>query len=195
MIHTLCLPLPIPNGTDLARTSSMTKLVFLLLTWTLPVSNSLITRHYGPGKHPVSRQVVIHRGVDFAAPVGTPVLATRAGIVAESKVRNGYGNVLILDHLDGTRSVYAHLSDARKRLVIGQEVRAGQEIGKVGMTGFTTGPHLHFEVWVDGKSVDPMMMFQNELGPGVKGQVYSGIVNPLQRVNVVQGYAIRAAIN
>lgn len=102
-----------------------------------------------------------HTGVDFACAAGTPVLAAKAGKVYKSTaaIRNGvyvsYGEYIIIDHQDGTMSLYAHMLSGSRLVQSGQVVAQGQQIGKVGSTGNSSGNHLHFEVWVNGKHTNP----------------------------------------
>jgi len=94
-----------------------------------------------------------HHGLDFAAPSGSPALAAMSGRVVSAGVLGGYGNQVLLQHPDGTRTRYGHLSRIDVR--VGQVVTAGEQVGAVGSTGVSTGPHLHFEVIVGGVPVDP----------------------------------------
>ncbi len=100
-----------------------------------------------------------HTGVDFACPEGTPILAAKSGrvIKSEAKIRNGkyysYGNYVTITHGDGTMTLYAHMS--RRAVSTNEQVSQGQVIGYVGSTGNSTGNHLHFEIFVSGKRVNP----------------------------------------
>lgn len=96
----------------------------------------------------------LHRGVDIAVPVGTPVHAMAAGRVRFAGVQRGYGTVVWLDHGGSVLTVYAHLSALRVRA--GEAVRGGQVIGLSGASGDATAPHLHFEIWRWGRQVDPV---------------------------------------
>lgn len=104
--------------------------------------------------HPILHAARPHEGIDVAAPMGTPIEAPAAGTVVFSGWESGYGNVIVLDHGFGLRTKYAHCS----RLVArqGQRVNRGQQIALVGNTGLSTGPHLHYEVHVNGRAVDPL---------------------------------------
>lgn len=104
--------------------------------------------------HPILHAARPHEGIDVAAPMGTPIEAPAAGLVVFSGWESGYGNVIVLDHGFGLRTKYAHCS----RLVVrqGQRVKRGEQIALVGNTGLSTGPHLHYEVHVNGRAVDPL---------------------------------------
>lgn len=95
-----------------------------------------------------------HGGVDLAAPFGTPVTAARSGTVVRAGWWGTYGNVVVVDHGDGSETRYAHLSAVGVR--VGEALRQGDVLGRVGSTGASTGPHLHFEVRFDGRAVDPL---------------------------------------
>ena len=108
---------------------------------------------YGMRKDPFHGQMRFHGGLDIAAAAGTPILASADGRVKETGYRAGFGNYVTLLHSDGSESMYSHLQKAEARL--GTMVRQGQEIGKLGSTGRSTGPHLHYEVLMNGVQVNP----------------------------------------
>ncbi|MGR3468163.1 MAG: peptidoglycan DD-metalloendopeptidase family protein, partial [Shimia sp.] len=116
------------------------------------------TSGFGPRHHPILKKTVNHNGVDWGAPTGTPVKATAAGRVAVAKFAGGYGNVVYIDHAGGVQSRYAHLDGYADGIAPGKEVAAGELIGFVGTTGRSTGPHLHFEIRLNGTPVDPLTM-------------------------------------
>jgi murein DD-endopeptidase MepM/ murein hydrolase activator NlpD len=118
-----------------------------------PVEGARQSSGFGMRFHPVLGYSRMHQGVDFAAPSGTPILASAAGTVVMAGWGGGYGNVVILDHGKGMRTRYAHMSKVGVKN--GQRVGQGQMIGRVGSTGLSTGPHLHYEVWQNGKPVNP----------------------------------------
>lgn len=121
----------------------------------LPVTR--ITSRFNPKRlHPIFKTVRPHRGVDYGAAAGTPVKVTGDGRVAFAGRQGGYGNVVIVDHGRGTRTLYAHLSRVAAKLARGQGVTQGQVIGYVGATGWATGPHLHYEFQVNGQHKDPL---------------------------------------
>jgi murein DD-endopeptidase MepM/ murein hydrolase activator NlpD len=120
----------------------------------LPVPGAPVTSPYGPRVHPIYGTVRIHTGIDYGADTGTAIHAAADGVVISAGWYGGYGNATIVDHGGGLATLYGHQS---AMLVSGgQKVTAGQVIGRVGCTGACTGPHLHFEVRVDGDPVDPM---------------------------------------
>jgi murein DD-endopeptidase MepM/ murein hydrolase activator NlpD len=121
----------------------------------LPVTR--ITSRFNPNRlHPIFKTVRPHRGVDYGAATGTPVRVTGDGQVAFAGRKGGYGNVVIVDHGRGNRTLYAHLSRFAPKMRVGQRVNQGQVIGYVGSTGWATGPHLHYEFQVNGQTKDPL---------------------------------------
>lgn len=106
--------------------------------------------------HPVLKRWRAHKGVDYAAPLGTRIKATADGIVAFAGVQGGYGNVVMLQHPGGVSTVYGHLSRFAAGLRKGQKVAQGDVIGQVGMSGLASGPHLHYEFRVHGQHRDPL---------------------------------------
>lgn len=121
-----------------------------------PVDATRISSGFGRRTHPILGYTRMHRGVDFAAPTGTPVRSAGDGVVQKAGWGNGYGNYIVVRHNSTHSTLYAHLS--RMRVKTGQRVSQGQVIGNVGATGMATGPHLHYEVHVSGKQVNPMTM-------------------------------------
>jgi murein DD-endopeptidase MepM/ murein hydrolase activator NlpD len=108
---------------------------------------------YGMRADPIKHAEINHPGFDLAAPTGTPVSAAAGGTVVHAGPAGTYGNLITIRHDNGYETRYAHLSEVDTNP--GQRVEAGQLIGKVGTTGYSTGPHLHFEVRHDGKTIDP----------------------------------------
>ncbi|MDX2065835.1 MAG: peptidoglycan DD-metalloendopeptidase family protein [Fimbriimonadaceae bacterium] len=121
-----------------------------------PVS-APVTSGFGNRLHPILRVNRLHAGVDFGARTGAPIRAVADGIVVSAGYSRGYGNRVIIDHGGGVATVYAHCSSLS--VGTGQSVRQGQRIGAVGSTGLSTGPHLHFEVRINGRPVNPMSRF------------------------------------
>lgn len=118
---------------------------------------------FGMRFHPILNIWRMHEGMDFHSPVGTDVYATADGRVKDARISSSYGRVIEIDHGYGVISLYAHLSAFNVRK--GQLVFRGQVIGKVGNTGLSSGPHLHYEVHVDGMEVDPVNYYFNDLSP------------------------------
>lgn len=116
----------------------------------------VMTSTFGPRMHPILHQVRIHKGVDWGAPVGTPIMAAFDGKVAFAGDGKGYGNVIRIDHGGGRATAYAHMSRFADGMKVGLDVRAGDVIGYVGTTGLSTGPHLHFELYQNGVAIDPL---------------------------------------
>jgi murein DD-endopeptidase MepM/ murein hydrolase activator NlpD len=121
-----------------------------------------ISSGYGGRSDPFGRGRAHHLGIDIDANTGDPVTAAAEGVVSFSGVRNGYGNVVEIDHGNGYKTLYAHNSANLVRA--GDVVRAGQQIAKVGSTGRSTGSHLHFEVKLDGRQVNPRQYLEKVRG-------------------------------
>lgn len=130
-----------------------------------PVPNAKVSSRYGTRKDPFNGRLAMHSGIDFKAPRGTPVKATGKGKVVKAGRMGGYGKVVEVRHSNGFITRYAHLSRIKVR--VGQHVELGQMIGKVGSTGRSTGPHLHYEVRKDKKARNPAKYMK--AGSRVKG--------------------------
>ncbi len=118
-----------------------------------PVDGARLTSGFGMRRHPLLGYSRMHRGIDFGAAHGTPILAAAAGVVNFSGRHGGHGNYVRINHGNGLQTAYGHMS--RIAAKNGQRVAQGQVIGYVGSTGMSTGPHLHYELWRNGKAVDP----------------------------------------
>ncbi len=120
----------------------------------MPVEGVQLTSRYGMRNHPILRQRRQHNGVDLAGASGTPVYATADGRVGRAQYFGSYGNYVQIEHGAAMQTRYAHLSSYT--VAAGDNVRKGELIGYIGSTGRSTGPHLHYEVRVDGEAVDPI---------------------------------------
>jgi len=131
-----------------------------------PVANKDMRRlssGFGMRIHPILKIGKQHKGIDFAAGVGTPIYATADGKVTLSGRHGGYGNTVIINHSYGYETLYGHMSRTKVRK--GAKVKRGDVIGYVGSTGLSTGPHLHYEVHKDGQPVDPVSYFYQDISP------------------------------
>ncbi len=133
---------------------------------------------YGMRIHPIYKTLRMHTGVDFTAPTGTPIYSTGNGMVVRAERNNhGYGLMVVIDHGYGYQTLYAHMNEISVRP--GQEVQRGEVIGKVGNTGTSTAPHLHYEVTRNGRNVNPVHYFYSDLTP----EEFEIIVERASRVN------------
>lgn len=132
-----------------------------------PIANQELYRlasGFGMRTHPVYRVKKMHTGIDFAAPIGTPIYATADGTITNVSLRfSGYGKMIEVDHGFGYKTRYAHLHDFNVK--VGQQVKRGELIGYVGNTGLSTAPHLHYEVLLNNKPINPVHYFFNDLSP------------------------------
>lgn len=135
-----------PQGNSLKRRFIRTPVKFTR------ISSKFTLKRY----HPVLHRMRSHKGVDYAAPTGTPVKATANGKIAFRGKKGGYGNAIILQHGKQYSTLYGHMSRFAKGFKTGSKVRQGQVIGYVGMTGLATGPHLHYEFRINNKHHDPL---------------------------------------
>ena len=119
-----------------------------------PLDGAKISSSFGMRKHPISGFNKMHKGVDFAAPTGTPILASGDGLVVRAQWCGGGGNCVKIKHNRVYQTVYAHMSKFARGIKKGARVKQGQIIGYVGSTGLSTGPHLHYEVIENGKKIN-----------------------------------------
>ncbi len=136
----------------------------------LPILNSYITSGFGGRADPFGGGGQYHKGIDFKASVGDPVLTVADGVVSFAGDKSGYGNVVDVDHGNGYVTRYAH--NSRLVVRVGDLVRVGQEIAKAGSTGRSTGAHVHFEVWENGAVVNPRKFLGD--GPTPTGKISRG---------------------
>lgn len=132
-----------------------------------PIANKqliALASGFGMRVHPIYKVKKMHSGIDFAAPIGTPIYATADGKIAEVNVRfSGYGKMVVIDHGFGYKTRYAHMHEFAVR--VGQNIKRGELIGYVGDTGLSTAPHLHYEVLMNGVLINPVHYFFNDLSP------------------------------
>jgi murein DD-endopeptidase MepM/ murein hydrolase activator NlpD len=138
-------------GSDFDRVE---RLAFLRLLFQRPVRNTVISSQYGFRRSPVTGDPQFHGGVDFAAPIGVPVVAAREGRVTGTGFDPLYGTYVLIEHDGGYETFYGHLDDFNVRL--NDQVSSGMIIGSVGNSGRSTGSHLHFEIRQHGKHRDPL---------------------------------------
>ena len=128
----------------------------------MPVRGGYMSSHFGNRTDPISGGSQFHRGLDFSGKLGDPVTAVADGVVIFSGRDAGLGNLVEIDHGNGLMTRYAH--NSRLIVQVGERVRAGDRISLIGSTGRSTGPHLHFEVWRDGRPVNPRQFLQSSRG-------------------------------
>ena len=121
-----------------------------------PINGARLSSRYGNRKHPVLGYTKMHRGIDFAAPSGTPVFAAGDGIILKAGWNGSYGRYIKIRHIGAYQTAYAHLSRIHKKIKIGRRVSQGTIIGYLGSSGRSTGPHLHYEVILNNQQINPM---------------------------------------
>ena len=119
-----------------------------------PINGARLSSPFGMRKHPIDGFNKMHRGTDFAAPMGTPIMASGSGVIKKAGWCGGGGNCIVIKHNSTYQTIYAHMSKFAKGMRNGVRVKQGQTIGYVGSTGKSTGPHLHYEVLINGKRVN-----------------------------------------
>ena len=132
------------------------------LAWPVP-GYTVISSNYGMRTHPITGVYKLHTGVDIRAPLGATFIAANDGIVTKASYNGAYGNMVIIDHGGGVSTLYAHGSEILVQ--VGQTVKRGEPVLKVGSTGYSTGPHAHFEVRLNGVVTNPMPYITNGLVP------------------------------
>ena len=129
------------------------------LVWPVPGRTSL-TSLYGMRVHPITGAYKLHTGIDISAPLGTYFVAAANGVVSKATYNTAYGNMVIIDHGGGVQTLYAHGNSILVQ--VGDEVKAGTPVLEVGSTGYSTGPHAHFEIRINGQTVNPLDYYQNK---------------------------------
>ena len=154
-----------------------------------PINGARLSSPFGMRKHPIDGFNKMHRGTDFAAPTGTPIMASGDGIVVKAGWCGGGGNCVKIKHNSTYQTIYAHMSKFAKYIKKGVRVKQGQTIGYVGSTGKSTGPHLHYEVIVDGKKVNSQTL-KLPSGKTLKGDLRKKFETQKIKLNVLKGEKI-----
>ncbi len=148
---------------ELAKQGLDTAYIGGVLAWPVP-GYTKITSNYGMRVHPITGQYKLHTGVDISAPIGANFVAANDGIVTKAEYNTAYGKMVVIDHGGGISTLYAHGSEIL--VTVGQTVKKNDAILKVGSTGYSTGPHAHFEVRMNGVVTNPIPYITNGLVPG-----------------------------
>lgn len=161
-----------------------------------PLEFTRISSSFGRRLHPIHRSWRSHNGTDFAAPSGTPIKASSDGVVKFIGTQRGYGNTVIIEHRGNYSSLYAHMNGFAGSVTKGKRIRQGDVIGYVGMTGWATGPHLHYEIRVNDVPHDPMKIALPTVMPlDAKALVaFKGVTEPLLDRLALLNYAADSAL-
>lgn len=157
-----------------------------------PISEGEFSSGFGTRRHPVLGYVRQHTGVDWAAVRGTPIMAAGDGVIETIGPSAGYGNFILIKHANGYQTGYGHQSAFARGMAQGVRVRQGQIIGYVGSTGLSTGPHVHFEIRVNGNFVDPLRIRLPQ-GRVLTGGVLQGFGKERDRIDALMGHAPQPA--
>ena len=161
-----------------------------------PVPNGKFRSGFGSRRHPILGYSRMHTGVDWSAPRGTPIIASGNGTVEKAGWVGGYGRQTIVRHANGYKSSYNHQHAIAEGVTVGAKVRQGQVIGYVGSTGLSTGPHLHYELIVNGTKVDPMRV-RLPVGRALKGEELAAFQRERERIDALlqeqEGPALKMA--
>ena len=147
-----------------------------------PINGARLSSAYGMRKHPILGYNKKHMGVDFAAPIGTPIMAAGTGHIEYVGTNGGAGKYIRIKHLNGYKTSYSHLSSYASGMQKNVRVKQGQTIGYVGSTGLSTGPHLHYEVIFNGEKINPMKM-KLPSGKKLKGTSLNNFLTERDRIN------------
>ncbi|HZO48476.1 MAG TPA: M23 family metallopeptidase [Xanthobacteraceae bacterium] len=147
-----------------------------------PLADGIMRSGYGTRNHPLLRYAKMHTGVDWAAPMGTPIYASGNGTIEKLGWEGGYGRYIRIRHANGYQTAYGHMSAFARNMAEGTRVRQGQIIGYVGSTGLSTGAHLHYEIIVNGRTVDPMK-FRLPRGRVLEGATLAGFDTERERLD------------
>jgi murein DD-endopeptidase MepM/ murein hydrolase activator NlpD len=147
-----------------------------------PVSTGIMRSGFGSRNHPLLGYTKMHTGVDWAAPLGTPIYASGNGVVEKVGWESGYGKYVRIRHANGYETAYGHMTAFARSTQPGARVRQGQVIGYVGSTGLSTGPHVHYEILVNGRFVDPLRL-KLPRGRVLDGQVLSSFETEREKID------------
>ncbi|MBO0756774.1 MAG: peptidoglycan DD-metalloendopeptidase family protein, partial [Bradyrhizobiaceae bacterium] len=149
-----------------------------------PVNQAIMRSGFGERAHPILGITKMHTGVDWAAPIGTPIFASGNGVIEKIGPEGGYGKYIRIQHANGYETAYGHMSAFARNLTVGSHVRQGQIIGFVGSTGLSTGAHVHYEILVNGRFVDPMR-YKLPHGRALDGQILADFERERDRLNAM----------
>jgi murein DD-endopeptidase MepM/ murein hydrolase activator NlpD len=149
-----------------------------------PVNNAIMRSGFGSRRHPILGFVRMHTGVDWATSYGTPIFAAGNGAIEKIGTESGYGKYIRIKHNNGYETAYGHMSAFAKGMEVGKHVRQGQVIGFVGTTGLATGPHVHYEILVNGRFVDPLRV-KLPRGRALEGTMMSGFEKERDRLDAM----------
>jgi murein DD-endopeptidase MepM/ murein hydrolase activator NlpD len=149
-----------------------------------PVNNAVMRSGFGGRRHPILGYVKMHTGVDWATAYGTPIFASGNGVLEKVGLEGGYGKYIRIKHNNGYETAYGHMSAFAKGMEVGKRVRQGQVIGFVGSTGLSTGPHVHYEILVNGRFVDPMRV-KLPRGRALEGTIMTGFEKERDRLDAM----------
>ena len=149
-----------------------------------PVANAIMRSGFGGRRHPILGFVRMHYGVDWATAYGTPIFAAGNGVLATVGAESGYGKYIRIKHPNGYETGYGHMSAFAKGMEVGKKVRQGQVIAFVGSAGESTGPHVHYEILVNGRFVDPLRV-KLPRGRSLEGPVMVGFENERDRIDAM----------
>jgi murein DD-endopeptidase MepM/ murein hydrolase activator NlpD len=149
-----------------------------------PVNNAIMSSGFGSRRHPILGYVRMHTGVDWASAYGTPIFAAGNGVIEKAGLEGGYGKYVRIKHNNGYETGYGHMSAFAKGMEAGKKVRQGQVIGFVGSTGGSTGNHVHYEILVNGRFVDPMRV-KLPRGRSLQGPMMTGFEKERDRLDAM----------
>jgi murein DD-endopeptidase MepM/ murein hydrolase activator NlpD len=160
-----------------------------------PVVDAIMRSGFGLRRHPILGYTKMHTGVDWAAPTGTPIFAAGNGVVEKADWASGYGKFVLIRHNNGYETAYGHMTAFARNIEEGTKVRQGQVIGFIGSTGLSTGSHVHFEIRINGRFVDPMRV-KLPRGRELQGPILASFERERERIdNIMTRAPVRTAQN